>query len=43
MRFKKEQFLLTATWDIKNKTIKELLLSSVDWINDAVEVLSYEI
>ena len=45
-RYKKEQSdysLLTATWDIKDKTIKELLLSSVDWIDDAVEVLSYEI
>lgn len=45
-RFKKEQSeysLLTSTWDIKDKTIKELLLSSVDWIDDAVEVLSYEI
>ena len=45
MRFKKEQLgysLLTATWDIKNKTIKEIILN-LDWINDAVEVLSYEI
>ena len=45
-RFKKEQSdysLLVATWDIDNKTIGEVLISSVDWINDAVEVLSYEI
>ena len=41
-RFKKEQLLLYETWDINNKTIEEVLLSS-DWINDALEVLSYEI
>lgn len=41
-RFKKEQFLLTATCDIKDKTIEEIILGS-DWINDAVEVGSYEI
>ncbi len=45
-RFKKEQSdysLLSATWDVYNKTIEDVLLSSVDWINGAVEVLSYEI
>lgn len=45
VRYKRELLgysLLAATWDIKDKTIKELLLSS-DWINDAVEVLNYEI
>lgn len=45
-RFKEEQSgysLLTSTWDINNKTIEELLLSSVDWIHSAVEILSYEI
>jgi hypothetical protein len=45
-RFKKEQpdfSLLSATWDINNRTIEEALLSSVHWINDVVEVLSYEI
>ncbi len=45
-RFKKEQSdysLLSTTWDISNKTIEEVLLSLGGWINDAVEVLSYEI
>lgn len=44
-RFKKEQSeysLLTTTWDIKDKTIEEMILS-LDWINDAVGILSYEI
>ena len=46
VRYKKEQsdyYLLTSTWDIKDKTIEEVMLSSMDWLNDAVEVLSYEI
>jgi hypothetical protein len=45
-RFKKQQSgfsLSAATWDINKNTIEELLLSLVDWINDAVEILSYEI
>lgn len=50
-RFKKEQSnysLLTTEeveWDFNNKTIEEVLIISVSvgWINDAVEVLSYEI
>ena len=45
-RFKKEQSgysLLAETWNISGKTIEEVLLSSVDWIDDAVGVLSYEI
>ena len=45
-RFKEEQSeysLLSTTLDIDNKTIEEVLLSSKDWINNAVEILSYEI
>ena len=37
--FKKERTyysLLTATWDINNKTIEKVLLSSVNWIDNAV-------
>ena len=44
-RFKKEQSdysLFFETWDINNKPLEELLMDCIN-INDAVEVLSYEI
>ena len=45
-RFKWEHTIYSLsdeTWDIGNKTIEEVLLSSEYWINDAVELLNYEI
>jgi len=41
-KFKMEQIDYSSLY-INNKTIEEVLLSLGGWINDAVEVLSYEI